>query len=423
MESPGNACKSLIALLFLLAACDPGDVALLAPDTPDGDAPSTAIHVVVDTPYAAAGAALGWSGSVPGSEVRVHRMNEPYGEPYWAVAATDSTGVATFRGVLSGLYELTVHRPLGAAEVEAVQGAFRILAGGLRVYLPSASAVVTVAPDHRGSILFSEVGLTHPLPWDVNYRDARYFEVYNNGDTTVFLDGKYWGLGFRYNHDYPAWPCAATEVVRNDPDGVWTRVVFRFPGAGTDYPLQPGEVALIANAAVDHRGVHPLMYDLSHADFEWGGASSADNPDVPNLEDVGLEPMHFFYPLDEDPFFLSEPVELGTLPRWVDPYTGKPWVRIPKALVLDAWVDVIDWTTHNYEPLDACLEVFHRSFERLPGPAAMLMDFYDALSMQRRVLAVLPDGRKVLQDSDTSMEDFVNAPRTPGWIADSLGRS
>ena len=32
------------------------------------------------------------------------------------------------------------------------------------------------------------------------------------------------------------------------------------------------------------------------------------------------------------------------------------------------------------------------------------------------VLFVRPDGRKVLEDTETSMADFVKAPRTPGWI-------
>ena len=44
----------------------------------------------------------------------------------------------------------------------------------------------------------------------------------------------------------------------------------------------------------------------------------------------------------------------------------------------------------------------------------------NGLSVQRRVLRVLPDGRKALLDTNTSMFDFVKAVRTPGWIPDSL---
>ncbi len=86
-------------------------------------------------------------------------------------------------------------------------------------------------------------------------------------------------------------------------------------------------------------------------------------------------------------------------------------------MVLDARTMTHDWTTHHLEiTVSACLEDMHRNFERLPGPAGVLSDFDDGVSIQRRVLMVLPDGRKVLQDTETSMVDFVKAARTPGWI-------
>jgi hypothetical protein len=164
------------------------------------------------------------------------------------------------------------------------------------------------------------------------------------------------------------------------------------------------------------------MIDLSAADFEWGGSTTADNPDVPNLEEIGLRLTPRHYPSESEmPQFLADPVNLETLPRYSDPGSGWVWVRIPREQVLDAWVNPTDWTTHSYEPVPACLWDLHRNFERLAGPAAAHYDFANGLSVQRRVLMVLPNGRKVLQDTDTSMEDFVKAPRSPGWIPDSLG--
>ena len=160
---------------------------------------------------------------------------------------------------------------------------------------------------------------------------------------------------------------------------------------------------------------------MSHANFEWGGSNNADNPDVPNLVDIGLQPMVPIWPLfDGMPEFLSESVDLSVLPRYVDAHSGHTWVRIPAALILDVWVGAEDWTTTSYTPSPACLDATHRNFERLPGPAFAASDFERSLSYQRRVLLVLPDGRKVLQDTHTSMFDFVKAPRTPGWIPDSL---
>ncbi len=407
-----------LGLLLLLVSCDPGDVVLIAPDT----APTTrvvSIRALVDTPYASIAESSNWTDGVPGAKVRLHRMEEPYDEAYWTLAVADSTGLATFADLLYGLYEVEVTRPLTAAEGALTNGA-RVLAGGRRMYLPTPRVEgVTVAPDHRGSLVFSEFGLNTPLPWETGgtgYHEAKYFEVSNNSDTTIYLDGKYWGMGWDLNYDYTYWPCVQTLTVRADPEGIWTNHVFRFPGRGTDYALAPGDVALIAKAAVDHRAVHPRLYDLRDANFEWGGA--ANNPDVPNLEYVGLEWMPSFWPSSHEmPEFLSEPVDLQTLPRYVDPHSGKVWVRIPTALVLDAWTNPLDWTTQGVDlGLRPCLEEMHRSFERLAGPAEANSDFDNGLSIQRRVLTVLPDGRKILQDANTSMVDFVKAARTPGWI-------
>jgi hypothetical protein len=412
-----------LGLLLLLAACDPGDVVLLAPDETSTGAPSVSIHAVIDTPYVAVATSLGWTAGVPNARVRVHWMEEPYDESYWRVATADSMGVAAFADLLYGLYEVEVTRLLTASEMVQADSALRLLAGGRRLWLPTPDAQdVTMAPDHRGSLVFSEISLAWPLPWEIPTTVAakvKYFEVYNNSDTTIYLDGKYWGVGwYRVKDEIPTWPCAQTAVVRNDPEGIWVRHVFRFPGRGTDYPLAPGNTALIAKAAIDHREVEPRLFDLRHADFEWGGP----NPDVPNLEDIGLAPLYWSDPPPfRTPQFLSEPVDLATLPRYVDPYSGTVLVRVPGHLVLDAWSNPHDWTTETlggYFPY--CLEDLHRSFERLPGPAGASTDFDERLSRQRRVLTVLPDGRKVLQDTETSMVDFVMAVRTPGWIPDSL---
>jgi hypothetical protein len=265
--------------------------------------------------------------------------------------------------------------------------------------------------------VFSEFGNATPPETETGgttYADGIYFEIYNNTDTTIYLDGKFVGVAWLWNVDLPDLPCAQSETVRNDPEGVWTEYVWRFPGRGMDYPLAPEHAALIAKSAIDHRSVLPTLPDLSHADFEYGGL--VDNPAVPNLEDVGLRRMPGGPEIGASAF-LSEPVDFGTLPRYTEPHTGQVFVRIPSAQILDAHANIWDFTTTGYQPLPSCLEVLNRSFERLPGPAfAFPDDFNGGLSEQRRVLAVLPDGRTVLQDTETSMADFVKAPRTPGWI-------
>ena len=419
-----TAVRCVIGTLLFLVACDPGEIVLHAPERPSVT-PALSILTSMDTAYASVAESLGWTAGIPGAAVTVHLMTDPYDADYWSEATTDSAGVATIPDLISGLYEVAVSRPLTAAEAERA-GAVRIVAGGRSLNGPGPRVEeVTVVPNRRNSLIFSEFGLAWPLPWDIPTEvaaGAKYIELYNNSDTTVYLDGKYWGLGWNVVRDYPSRPCALTEPIRNDPDGIWTQVVFRFPGAGTDHPLPPGGTALVARAAIDHRVFDPRLPDLSAADFEWGGGGAADNPAAPNLEEIGLRAMFIFEPEPFDsPEFLSEPTDLRVLPRFVDPTNGSVWVRIPRALVLDAWSAPEDWTTHSYVASPPCPEHLNRAFERLPGPADALSTFYEGVAPQRRVVTVLPVGRKVLQDTDTSMEDFVKAPRSPGWIPDSLG--
>ncbi len=406
--------RSAPVVLMVVSACDPGDVVLLAPESNSG-VPALTVHAVVDTPYAALATALGWTSGVPGARVRVHLMTEPYDSSYWHVAIADGRGVALFPGLLAGLYEVEATYHLAPAEVAETHTS--VVAGGGRRYAPGAFDIAVV-PDRRGSLVFSEFALAVPTllseTGGISYSDAMYFEIYNNSDTTIYLDGKYWGMGFQLVRDQPYWPCAQTVQVRNDPGGIWAERIFRFPGTGTDHPLDPGHAALIAKVAIDHRPVNPGFDDLRQANFEWGGI--ADNPDVPNLQDIGLRPMVPNWPAVADmPEFLSEPVDLATLPRYTDPYSGHTWVRIPAGAILDTWAGVGDQSVYT-STYAACLEVTNRAFDQLPGPAARFRDFYTGVSAQRRVFLLLPDGRKVLQDTNLSMFDFVAAPRTPGWI-------
>jgi hypothetical protein len=410
-----------LELVALLTACDPGDTVLLAPESAT-DTISVSIRAVVDTPYAALASSLRWSDGVPGAKVRVHVKGEPYGSSYWRVAIADGTGAAAFPNLLGGLYEVEVTRTLTSAEQTQTSRAVHLVAGGRWLYLPALGQVeVTTAPDAPGSLIFSEFATLTPPEWETGgttYPDAIYVEIVNNSDTTIYLDHKYLGSAF-WSRDYSFMPCAQTEVLRNDPEGIWTEFIFRFPGRGSDHPLPSGHTALIAKSAIDHRSVLPTLPDLSHADFELGGYRGANNPDVPDLEEIGVRPMPGG-PGFAMPAFLANPVDLQSLPRRIEPYSGHVFVRLPRAQILDAASATYE-AVPGFDEVPPCLDDLHRAFERLPGGGLKLpSDFQEGRSLQRRVLLVLPDGRKLLQDTNTSMFDFVKAPRTPGWIPDSL---
>ncbi|MDP2959548.1 MAG: hypothetical protein Q8N53_24220 [Longimicrobiales bacterium] len=412
---------SVIVGLCLPCACDPGDVRLLAPEGTTSDE-VTRVHVALDTPYVTLGPTLGWEAGIPGATLRLHRTDEPYDEAYWVSFTTDGSGGVAIHDVLAGLYEVEVSRALTAAERSAVGDLTMIVAGGRLARLPTEQLKIATEPNHAGALVFSEVAITAPLPWETgggNYDDGKYLEIYNNSAETVYLDGMLFGVAYLSNNDSSFRPCSMSEVALNDPGGIWTQHVLRFPGQGVEFPVEPGGVVLLAKSAVDHRPVHPSLMDLTNADFEWGGQRTADNPSAPNLTDVGPTRLYSPLPISDSPVFLARPMELDGLPSWIHPYDGHRYIRIPADAVLDAMAPLYDFTRASYEPLERCLHALNPAFERLPGPALWSGSMEASYSLRRRVLGVSPDGRRLLQDTNTSMVDFVRAMGTPGWIPDA----
>ncbi len=108
----------------------------------------------------------------------------------------------------------------------------------------------------------------------------KYIEIYNNSSEVLYADGL----------------CIAetafnTAMYLNqlDPDNRASKTavssVYRIPGNGTDYPVQPGETLLICDIAIDHRTANSNSFDLSAADFEWydDHEYDVDVPEVTNM--------------------------------------------------------------------------------------------------------------------------------------------
>ncbi len=143
-----------------------------------------------------------------------------------------------------------------------------------------------------------------------------------------------------------------------------------------------------------------------------------DNPAVPNMPEVGLESWfhgHGLLLYSFQPYFLSQPLDVETLPRVWDEggRVAREYVRFPRDAVLD--VIATDVNTAGDERTPPCDEDVHRNFDRLPG------GFIDhgpdfEYSVQRLVIDVTPDGRAILQDTNTSAVDLIRALYTPGTL-------
>ncbi|MFQ5705485.1 MAG: DUF4876 domain-containing protein, partial [Gemmatimonadales bacterium] len=248
-----------------------------------------------------------------------------------------------------------------------------------------------------------------------------YVEIYNNSDSTIYLDGKVFGAGWSISSDFlPGRPCADDIQLRDDRRGIFARFMQAFPGAGTDHPLAPGAAVVIATDAIDHTQLVEGTMDLSGADFEFFGPTDVDNPAVHNMIDVGLAPWimgHglFFLPLgagSEVPF-IADPVDISALPVELDPddISGSPraFVRYPGDKILD----IATFRDRLNSELDAeCLRMVNVKFDRVEG--YFLPSTNAAVSTHRRVAGFRANGQAILQRTRTSAADFMVGPFNPG---------
>lgn len=167
------------------------------------------------------------------------------------------------------------------------------------------------------------------------FRD-QFYELYNNSDETLYLDGIYFAnlTPNKSTKVLPVWP---------ESDGnnyAYAERVWKFPGSGKEYPLQPGESCVIAQFAVNHKlkQYNPNSpIDASSADFEF----NMNNPRFPDQPAYNM--VHVFY---------NKKVEMGTLPQYLTSVFGGAYVifQIPEGVKWDPVNDPAMSTTDLSQP-------------------------------------------------------------------------
>ncbi|MGH7561325.1 MAG: DUF4876 domain-containing protein [Gemmatimonadales bacterium] len=377
------------------------------------------VTLVPDPEDAASAQALAWTAGIPSAEVILSPTD---GSAPPRTAQSSSAGVADFGTVPGGTYYLEVYRWLSAAEAAQVPAALGVTGWATRrqVSVPTggASTTVQVPSSSRRSLVISEWAFNPG--WDpiaqMDYQYGGYLKLYNNADTTVYLDGIVVGEGFGLSYEYANWPCAVYTPIALDPAGIWSRFFQKFPGSGREYPLQPGGTVIVATDAIDHRPFFPKAVDLRIADFEFTGVADVDNPAVPNMVDIGVQTHPFggniFPGLAEVPF-VSLPVDVATLAVQKNPGALFPtdWGRIPANRILDVVSLAPNYAgSTNAECPLLITPNFDRASSRAREAGEKPIEF--EFGVQRRAAYTLPGGRKVLQHSRTGFADFIRARRS-----------
>lgn len=280
------------------------------------------------------------------------------------------------------------------------------------------------------------------------YRD-QFLEIYNNSAETLYLDGII--LAMLHNttngqatgpddisylpsrqYDWSKAPENSGSGNLNN-DYVYAKKVLRFPGSGTQYPIEAGKSIIVASTAIDHTKnfiigkpsefVDPnKTVDLSKADFDVYvldylqrefGIDITQAKYRYNLNTIGIGKMKVITAQQSDlamRFATDDGILLVQLPKDVAvesfPTIKAPkkndstqCLRIPVEYIIDG-VQVRHSTESRVAPRKVPVSVDRGSSFAPNGT-------YSSQSLLRKTRYKLNNGRRVLQDTDNSTEDFV----------------
>ena len=117
-----------------------------------------------------------------------------------------------------------------------------------------------------GAIVIKEIycGGCSKAPMEGTYQSDKYVILHNNSIETEYLDGLCMGTLSPYNSNAANPWLEGGELPEFLPV---IQAVLALPGTGTDFPLAPGEDAVIAlNGAIDHTAEYPLSVNLNLPD-------------------------------------------------------------------------------------------------------------------------------------------------------------
>ena len=352
--------------------------------------------------------------NIIGAEVRVEDMNT--GSRY--VSMTDAAGTATFT-LPNGLYRVTLSGRDGSDVFNG--SADKVVVSGSDLTLP-----LKLSISKAGSIVIKELycGGCKKLPQEGDYQADQYFILHNNDYQVQYLDGICFGTLSPYNSTGSnPWISEGGELPEFLP---LIQAVWQFPGDGDDFPLQPGEDAVLClRGAIDHAAQYPLSVNLNRPDyFVCYNSTYFDNtkfhPAPGNLisQDRYLDVVIKTGKANAYTMSLSSPAvvifraegitiqDYVLIPENVTPVPGNAVdnvVKVPYEWVLDA-MEVFDGrSASNQKRLAASADAGYVS----------LSDTFLGHTLMRRVdeEATAQAGYEILADTNNSLNDFYESEK------------
>lgn len=364
---------------------------------------------------------------------------------------SDAAGKVSIQSLSPGLYDVQAVLSVSAADYSNATGTQSTEAVVFNALLKSQSIVqatntisLKLKTGRVGNWLIKQIYYAGSHTTNgASFRD-QFIEIYNNSNEVLYADSLYfsqiYGTGTKTNaiditksyyrtdtKQFDWTKSIGMNDTKANSDYVYAKSLLMVPGTGKQYPVQPGGSIIIAATALNHKSPYTdvngtavtvkdpnLTIDLSGADFEvylgnYPGisplASDVDVPSVPNL--VVLEPGNRDLVLDatgRDAYVIFQTSQdVSKFPKFAAPdqltvtTTTQKYYQIPAKLISDG-VEIQPPVATNQIPkkLEPTIDA---------GYVFVSKGQYSSQSLLRKTAKTV-NGRKVLQDTNNSANDF-----------------
>lgn len=320
-----------------------------------------------------------------------------YGDRFDSI--TDSSGQAIFFGVLPDRYNVMASGKLvDGTDMTIVNGQLQ----DTMLYVENNDTLsLSIIPElsHTSALVISEIYYVGAPPKPITqYYHDQFTEIYNNSNQTIYLDSIiFCDAEYGYAED------SLIHAVH----------AYMFPGTGEDYPIEPGQIMVIAQDAIDHSPKPIYSINLLNADFEYFapiGYNGEPTGDVNNQNVTDMVMLHHKYGVD----FLYSVFSAGiVMLKAKDPYH---WGYDEFNRILLPISGVIDGVEYRDNLTETNMKRLGPSID---GGLTGGIPSYSLQSVER-IIDRYEDGQIILMDNNNSSLDFhVLSFPTPGVIEET----
>lgn len=376
-------------------------------------------------------------------------VNNETGNKY--TVKSDANGVAQFNQIIPGVYSVSATKIMQSTEFTETFGYtpteaevnFNGSESSLTVTSTTAPINIVMKTSKVGDFVIKQIHYGgSDTQKGASIRD-QFIEIYNNSNTVQYADGLYFAqlygsfattvYAYTLANGQYDWSKSEGMTMGNlaNTDYVYASNIFKIPGNGTQYPVQPGKSIVIAQNAINHKSNYTdnngksvsilspeLTLDLSTADFEsFLGTYLGDtylydiqNPAVPDLDIAYWGNKNKDMILDTNGRYAyailkMSATELASLKSYKNPKGDATlYLQVPNSAIIDG-VDTTKDLGSNYIPKKLATQI-DGGTTYLPSGA------FSSKSVIRKTKTTIA-GRIVLQDTNNSSNDFVEITANP----------